>query len=313
MIAKENLLAYFEQFDIKQSTNDWWRFNNPLEYSTHDDISMAVNFEYMWVKDFRGWSGHVFAFIAEYEGIEFWQARKLIEELDYTPSKRLRKKLGVKQKFTSKRLELPEGFKLITEPAGSLGVRAQAYLKSRHISLTEAEQLHIGYCSTGRYAGYIIIPFIRKGELVYYNARAFTNAKPKYLNPRVDDYGIKKAELFYNEDALQIHDTVFICEGAIDAITVGSMGCATMGWALSNVQRSKLMRAKASTFVICADRGFYQRAIATFAPFIGIKSVRVIDPSLMQGKDVNDWGNDAVHELAEMATKLDHKTILKHI
>jgi hypothetical protein len=67
----------------------------------------------------------------------------------------------------------------------------------------------------------IIIPFLYKGKIVGWTARAFNDAKPKYLSEQQPGY-------VFNLDAQNDNrQFVIVCEGPFDAISID--GCALLG------------------------------------------------------------------------------------
>ena len=95
-------------------------------------------------------------------------------------------------------------------------------MSSRGFTIEELSKHGIGYVATeGPFFGYLIIPYYYKGMLRYYNARNVIGQGPRYNNPNKDITGLGKEFIIFNQDALDMYSSIFICEGAINALTMG--------------------------------------------------------------------------------------------
>ena len=91
-------------------------------------------------------------------------------------------------------------------------------------------------CEVGPYKDRVIIPYTDSFGMYYFNARALGDQFPKYLNPP-QEQGVKASHVLfpYNESA----DTLYITEGAIDALTLKKCGVeatCTNGSSPSHIQ-----------------------------------------------------------------------------
>lgn len=102
-----------------------------------------------------------------------------------------------------------------------LADRAVRYLRGR--GLTDGDMLvyQLGYCSTGRYRGRIIIPVIQDEKPVYFMARLFFGFGERYLNPRKDEVLANPADLIFNWDLCQDATVLQLTEGTFDSIAMG--------------------------------------------------------------------------------------------
>jgi hypothetical protein len=91
----------------------------------------------------------------------------------------------------------------------------------------------------------IIIPFLYKNEIVGWTARAFNDAKPKYLSEQQPGY-------VFNLDA-QTDDKEFVIvsEGPFDALSIN--GCALLGAEIKNSQ-NWLLKQLGKEIVLVPDR-----------------------------------------------------------
>jgi DNA primase len=132
-----------------------------------------------------------------------------------------------------------------------VGKAAWTYWKDR--TGTQAEQkvkfYEAGYCTTGRYAGRIIVPIYEKGNLVWFQARAFypPTMEPKYLQP----HGAKKP--LFGLDYFEENEEIIICEGLFDAIAIGPGAVCIFGSEIHWKQLDKILDKEPSYITICLD------------------------------------------------------------
>lgn len=193
---------------------------------------------------------------------------------------------------SQKELYLPEGFKLLNQGHSTLAKSARAYVKGRGFDIEELSKAGWGYGTKGKYFGYIIIPFHERGQLVYFNARLFIGSGPRYNNPEVSDTGLGKSFIIYNKDALEMYKSVFICEGAINAQTMGERGIATGGKAVSRYQVNEILRSSVERVILLLDPDAKDKALNLALKLVPYKKVKVI--FLPENTDCNSLGRKAV-------------------
>lgn len=196
-------------------------------------------------------------------------------------------------------VNLPEGFTLVSFGKSQLSRTIQNYLLNRKFSLSELSKQGVGYCTKGDLFGYVIIPFYNNGQLRYYNARNVIGKGPRYNNPNKDLTGLGKEFIIFNQDAINIYRTIYICEGAFNALTMGPAGIATMGKAVSRYQINLLIKSSAQHFIILLDDDAKLQAIKLALELVPFKKVKVV--YMPEGKDCNDLGRSST-------LKLIHKT-----
>lgn len=218
----------------------------------------------------------VYNFLKTFEGLEYYEG----------PSK--------KETFV-KTITLPETFKLLTLGKTEMAKLARGYMRKRGFNPLSLSMLGIGYCTGGDHAGQIILPFYRQGRLVYYIGRRYILfGVNKFDNPDAEQFGIGKTELIFNEDALQVFDTIYIVESVINALTLGANAIAIMGKKISPIQLSKILRSPCKRVVICLDPDAWVDAVQLGLKLVEHKQVKVI--RFPTGKDVNDLGRKWVRE-----------------
>jgi len=187
-----------------------------------------------------------------------------------------------------KTMYLPEGFKNISFGKSQLARSIRSYATRRGFEIDALAKNGVGYCSSGPLFGYIIIPFYCNGQLIYYNARNVMGTGPRYRNPDKDISGLGKEFIIYNFDALYIYNTIYICEGVFNALTIGDRAIATMGKAISAYQVNQLIKASASRYIILLDPDAKDKAIELALKLVNFKKVKVV--FLPDSYDVNDIG-----------------------
>nr|UWD63896.1 MAG: DNA primase catalytic core, N-terminal domain [Bacteriophage sp.] len=192
----------------------------------------------------------------------------------------------------SKPLYLPEGFRNISIGDSQLAKSIRGYIKKRGFNPGQFSRFGIGYGTMGTTYGYLIIPFYYQGQLKYYNARNVIGKGPRYNNPDKDITGLGKQFIIFNHDALEMYRSVFICEGALNALTMGDRGIATMGKAVSKYQLNELIKAHCQRYIILLDFDAQKYAIELALKLIQYKKVKLV--LFDDNRDVNDLGRKAV-------------------
>lgn len=181
---------------------------------------------------------------------------------------------------------LPDGFINIKYGNSQLAKSIRGYIKKRGFDIDTLSKHGIGYCNEGKLFGYLIIPFYYGNELRYYNARNVIGTGPRYNNPNKDLTGLGKEFLIYNHDALNMFRSVYLCEGAINALTMGERGIATMGKAVSAYQVNEIIKSACERIIILLDPDAKDKAINLALKLVHHKLVKVV--FLPDGYDVND-------------------------
>ena len=91
----------------------------------------------------------------------------------------------------------------------------------------------------------LIIPFLYKGEIVGWTARAVNDAKPKYISEQQPGY------VFNLDQQYQSKSFVIVCEGPFDAISID--GCALLGAEIKDSQ-NWLLKQLGKEIVLVPDR-----------------------------------------------------------
>ena len=133
----------------------------------------------------------------------------------------------------------------------------------------------------------LIIPFIYKGEVVGWTARAINDAKPKYLSEQQPGF------VFNLDHQTNERDFVIVSEGPFDALSID--GCALLGAEIKDSQ-NWLLKQLGKEIVLVPDRDH--------------EGPRTVEQAIEYGWSVSmpDWPagikdiNDAVVKLGRLAT-----------
>ncbi len=243
----------------------------------------------------------------ELENIDtYHEIYKFLDNGEFSGYNFKEEKLELKSK---KEVYLPEGFKSILFGTSTLAKAARSYVKGRGFDIREVAMKGWGYGTKGRYFGYLIIPFHEAGELVYFNARLFIGAGPKYNNPDTSDTGLGKSFILYNKDALEMYDKIYICEGAINAQTLGVKAISSGGKAVSRYQINTLIKSSCTKMVLLLYPDAIDRSVDLAIKLVNFKKVKVV--ILPEGKDVNDLGRKETLRIVRETPYQDYRELLK--
>ena len=228
--------------------------------------------------------------VMDIENLDEWsQLLKFLNQEDFTTYTFHE----VKVKLSEKRdLYLPESFENIKNGNSQIANIMRGYITKRGFNVQELSRMGVGYCHEGPLFGYLIIPFYYNSELRYYNARLVVGNGPRYNNPSKDITGLGKEFIIYNHDALYMYRSIYLCEGAINAMTMGERAIATMGKAISAYQINEILKAPVERIIILLDPDAKESAINLALKLVFYKKVKVV--YLPEGKDCNDLGRKQV-------------------
>lgn len=213
------------------------------------------------------------------------------------------------ERIEKKQVELPEGYTNIALGHSRLGKTARAYVKRRGFDVHDAALKGWGYCNTGDYAGYLILPFYTAGELTYFNGRLLVGIGPKYQNPRIEDFGTGKSLILYNADALFMYSEIYLLEGVFNAETLGANGIATGGKNISDYQISLINKSPVKRVIIVLDPDAIKNAIRIGLQLAFYKEVKIV--TWDGDKDVNDIGKTEALRRIDKSPWLGYRDILK--
>lgn len=317
MINRDKLYSCVSQYfgPIEPSTNNWHSATCPY----CGKPKLAVNFDQLVAKCWKGcFKGFIVDLIKGYLGISYFETRELIESME--PGL-LRLPSSI-TKCRKSDLILPKGFNPILSGDGVFAARARNYLISRGFDLNYMDRLGVGYCDQVDedikmdFFGRIIIPFKRRGLLAYYIGRTFIDDYIRYKNPPTEKTGTGKSDLLFNEEALELCDSVYLVEGWSDACTLGSAGLSYQGNIISTIQKNSILKSPVREIVLIPDGdGFYRQGLDMARDFIPHKKVKVLNMTSFYeqglGKDVNLIGKERVLQLEKQTDWLTMGTLYR--
>lgn len=298
---KSQLKTYFiKRLGAFEYRRGWMKL--PVCPYCHRELKMGVNLSMYRTNCFRC-NAHPSPaqLIMDIEG--FTEYHELINFLNNGQFDELQFKEEKIELAESKPLYLPEGFRNISIGDSQLAKSIRGYIKKRGFNPDQFSRFGIGYGTMGTTYGYLIIPFYYQGQLKYYNARNVIGKGPRYNNPDKDITGLGKQFIIFNHDALEMYRSVFICEGALNALTMGDRGIATMGKAISQYQINELLKSQCERYIILLDFDARDYAINLALKLVPFKKVKVV--LFKDNRDVNDLGKK---EVLKMVYKTRYQT-----
>ena len=192
----------------------------------------------------------------EYNAVAY--ANKLTADNIKSPEK--------KNELSTKYFSIPDHFYLLKDASldNVIANNARKFLRE-HYALTQNS--HSFYLSTGEsdkphekgLAGRLIIPYFKNGKLIYYQARALDDSKPKYLN-----MDTPKKNVVFNMDQLykNLERPLYVFEGAFDAIHANGIAVMENNMTTNQIEiLNKSPRRK----VVVPDRGGDSRKLVDIA------------------------------------------------
>jgi len=282
---QSKLFNYFTQkIRLKPSTKGWYR--GDCIYCD-GKYSMGVHFHETRLKCFKcGIKVTAFEAIMELENLDNINQVKSLLSLkdDFEQFERINRI----EPRDVKPIALPDDYHSILTGTNIFAKGARNYLKNRGFDVEELGMRGVGYCDDGPYQGYIIFPFYKKGELVFFQGRYFIPIGPKMKNPPEEEFGIGKTQVMYNEDALFMYRKIRVVESITNSLTLGDTSIATLGKAISSWQYNMILKSPVERIHILLDPDAYMEALEFAMSIVHYKKVKVI--KLPEDKDVNDIG-----------------------
>ena len=304
---KSKLYTYFvKRLGAFNYRNGWLKV--PVCPFCGRELKLGINLNTYRTNCFKcGYHSNPSQLIMDVEGIETYnELLKLLDNGEFTEYTFKEERVQLRER---KVFYLPEGFRLVSQGSNQLAKSVRGYLRKRGFSSEYLSKAGVGYCTTGSFFGYLIIPFYYHGQLRYYNARLVYGRGPRYNNPTTDITGIGKEFIIYNHDALQLYNSIFVCEGALNALTLGERVIATMGKAVSAYQINELIKSPVERFILLLDPDAKLAAINLALKLVAYKKVKVV--FLPEGKDVNDLGKKETLRYVYSTRYQDYNDLIK--
>ncbi len=134
---------------------------------------------------------------------------------------------------------LPPGSVKVTSDASPWCEVAREYLAARGL---KPEVFDYYVTDDEKFAGRLLIPYVFRSKVVYWQGRAMDETiTPRYKNPVVE-----KDNIFFNMDEVYRYtdEPLFVCEGPLDALSIGQTSIALLGSTLTEFRAKELKRLR---------------------------------------------------------------------
>jgi hypothetical protein len=214
--------------------------------------------------------------------------------------------LNTQSKYFAKAKGLPEEFISFKNVRDNPHYKnAYRYItKDRGVSVEDIIKYNIGYCETGKYAGYIIIPsYDADMNVNYFVARSFYKSGMKHKNPPF------KKDTVFNELYINWKERITLVEGVFDAITIKRNAIPILGKYIQPALKIKMLQNKVKEICVCLDSDAIKDSIKIIEEFMKNNiSVYYID---LPKKDPNEIGFKIITLLLKDAKLLSYKDLIK--
>jgi hypothetical protein len=181
---------------------------------------------------------------------------------------------------------------------------ALMYLKSRGITANDIAKHNIGFCSKGKYSGYIIIPSYDENMNVnYFVARRYYDGGMRYKNPPMSKNTV------FNEIHINWNLPIILVEGIFDAIAVKRNAIPVLGHTIQSALRLKIFEKKVKDVYLCFDNDVVRDSMFCIEDFMrnGI-NVYYID---LPKKDPSDIGFKDMTLLLKSVKKMELQDLIQ--
>ena len=204
-------------------------------------------------------------------------------------------------------VELPKEFQpLATATQTSvIANKIRNYLYKRGLTENDFLKYNIGYCTTGDYAGRIIVPsYDENNQLNFFVGRTFENNYFKYKNPPASK------DVIGFENLINWNQPVILVEGVFDAMAVKRNAVPILGKSLSKSLMLKLVSNKVQDIYIALDKDALKSALRYSEQFLAMgKRVFLVD---MIDKDPSQMGFTTFTHHIQQSQELTFSDLLRH-
>jgi DNA primase len=204
-------------------------------------------------------------------------------------------------------VELPKEFQPVYNITSTniIGNKVKRYLYNRGFTDRDFLKYNIGYCTSGEYAGRIIVPsYNENNQLNFFVARTYENAYHKYRNPE------SSKDIIGFENLINWNQPIILVEGVFDAIAVKRNAIPILGKTLSKSLLTKIVGSRVEDIYIALDRDAFKKAIEYTEKFLNMgKRVYLVD---MQDKDPSEMGFKNFTQYVQQAEEMDFGKLLRY-
>lgn len=206
-----------------------------------------------------------------------------------------------------KAVELPKEFQSVYNSSATsiIAGKVKNYLYKRGFTDHDFLKYNIGYCTSGEYAGRIIVPsYNENNQLNFFVARTFENAYHKYRNPEASK------DIIGFENLINWNMPIILVEGVFDAIAVKRNAVPILGKSISNSLLKKIVSSRAEDIYIALDKDAFKKALQYTEQFLNMgKKVYLVD---MQDKDPSEMGFENFTRYVQQAEEMNLGKLLRY-
>lgn len=204
-------------------------------------------------------------------------------------------------------VELPKEFQPVYTITSTniIGNKVKRYLYNRGFTDRDFLKYNIGYCTSGEYAGRIIVPsYNENNQLNFFVARTYENAYHKYRNPE------SSKDIIGFENLINWNQPIILVEGVFDAIAVKRNAIPILGKTLPKSLLTRIVGSKVEDIYIALDKDAFKKAIEYTEKFLNMgKRVYLVD---MQDKDPSEMGFKNFTHYVQQAEEMDLGKLLRY-
>lgn len=204
-------------------------------------------------------------------------------------------------------VELPKEFQALTTATQTsvIANKIRNYLYKRGLTENDFLKYNIGYCTTGDYAGRIIVPsYDENNQLNFFVGRTFENNYFKYKNPPASK------DVIGFENLINWDQPIILVEGVFDAMAAKRNAVPILGKSLSKSLMLKLVLNKVQDIYIALDKDALKSALSYSEQFLAMgKRVFLVD---MIDKDPSQMGFTTFTHHIQQSQELTFSDLLRH-
>ena len=200
-------------------------------------------------------------------------------------------------------LGLTPEFKSLAENDASIEYKiAFNYAKKRKLTMCDIIKHNVGYCATGMFANRLVFPsYDKDNNLNFFSCRSYYDDGYKYKNSQFSK------NIIGFENLVDFDFPIYLCEGALDAISLRRNAIPLFGKTMSQKLKSAIVESKCPEVNIVLDDDALGSAIriAEYINSIG-KVAKLVQ---LKGKDPNILGFAKTMEQIRKTDVLDFRAL----
>lgn len=204
-------------------------------------------------------------------------------------------------------VELPKEFQPLATASQTsvIANKVRKYLYRRGLTDNDFIKYNVGYCTTGEYAGRIIVPsYDENNQLNFFVGRTFENNYFKYKNPSASK------DVVGFENLINWDQPIILVEGVFDAMAAKRNAVPILGKSLSKSLMMKLVSNKVQDIYIALDKDALKSALSYSEQFLSMgKRVFLVD---MVDKDPSEMGFTNFTRHIQQSQELTFSDLLRY-